>query len=449
MKNVMKKSIAVCLIITLISSLFVCFAAQEKKYHNYESYVLLGDSVASGWSDIEHRDTSFKRVEGSYGALLADDLGVTTYHPMAGLAFRTVEIRYMLEDDFQGDEFLFYSVDKDLAESKIPEMRKAIAEADLITLNVGGNDWGSYVGWYVERAMEEIEGTENFVEKARPYLENSQLFGVDTIETLIEFADFAGCLPELLPILPVALKEGYKNYVLNWDIMIEDIYALNPDVTLVVIGMFDTAVQDETMNDIELDKFDITNITASGDAGQIIVDFANLTMRQGAEKYGYIFVDPVGTLCEKQHPSYAGHRHIADLILKALPAADFPYTDVDASHKNYAGIDYMYQNNYMAGISETVFGVDQAMTQKELYDVLDTIWGTEKQAADESAEVTRSKVAIETFKAVRANGSFDAIEFIAAFSLTIKEIFTNGFSSLTKSATRGDAATVIAKYAQL
>ena len=106
MKKLLKKSLAI-----VLTMLFFCnsFSASAivvggKNHFEYGSYVLLGDSVASGWSDIEDRDTCFTRVEGSYGAVLADDLGLTdSYHPMACIGFRTLEMRYMFEDDYEGD----------------------------------------------------------------------------------------------------------------------------------------------------------------------------------------------------------------------------------------------------------------------------------------------------------------------------------------------------------
>ncbi len=60
----------------------------------------------------------------------------------------------------------------------------------------------------------------------------------------------------------------------------------------------------------------------------MVVDMANKPMKEGAEKYGYIFVDTTGTTCDTYHPNAAGHRHIADRILDALPDANFPFTDV-------------------------------------------------------------------------------------------------------------------------
>ena len=68
MKSIIKKltALSLALVLALTSGALVGFAAdREKKYVDYGSYVLLGDSVASGWSDVEDRETRFVRVEGS------------------------------------------------------------------------------------------------------------------------------------------------------------------------------------------------------------------------------------------------------------------------------------------------------------------------------------------------------------------------------------------------
>ena len=82
MKRFIKSTAVILLVLTLLTGTMAAFAADsEKEYFDYSSYVLLGDSVASGWSDVEDRETRFVRVEGSYGAHVADDLGVDVYHP--------------------------------------------------------------------------------------------------------------------------------------------------------------------------------------------------------------------------------------------------------------------------------------------------------------------------------------------------------------------------------
>ena len=111
-------------------------------------------------------------------------------------------------------------------------------------------------------------------------------------------------MPELIRVLPRALKYGVENFFENWNHVIEDIYALNPDVQLMVIGMFDTSVKsDDGATDTEENKDDSQSINL----GQMVVDIANKPMKEGAEKYGYIFVDTTGTTCDTYHPNAAGH----------------------------------------------------------------------------------------------------------------------------------------------
>lgn len=468
MKKFLRKSFALALALVFVCGSFSVSAVNVngKEHFDYGSYVLLGDSVASGWSDIEHRDTFFKRVEGSYGALLADDLEVD-FEPYAGLAFRTVEMRYIFEDDYEGDEFLFYSVDKEDVDAAIPDLRKAVSEAGIITLNVGGNDWGSYVGWYIERAMAEMEGTENFVEKALPYLEGVVNFGVDTIEDLIGIADLAQCVPELVQVLPLALEKGFSTYVQNWNIMIDDIYALNPDVTLVVIGMFDNSLQDSTMDGKENNGVLIPSVDVGFNVAQTIVDLANIPMREGAEKYGYIFVDPVGTLCEQNHPSYAGHRHIADMVLAALPDAAFPYTDIENGTKEYTVAQKLYTKGYMMGVSATEFAPDAGLTAGQLADVLykvagepetaegindSLVWAAEKNIlkAEENgtvssdAEISRFDFAQSMFRFSQADG-FTLGGFIKGLRTLFSVIVDKPFSA-GKAIARIDAAAYIVTY---
>ena len=449
MKKIIKSTLAVVLAIALLSSLSVCFAATEKKHLTYDSYVLLGDSVASGWSDIEHRESTFKRVEGSYGALIADDLNVGTFHPMACIGFRTNDLRYIFEDDYdyENDRFLFYSVTKEEIDSRIPAIRKAVTEADLITLNVGGNDWGSYIGWHVVEAMEKVAAdNEEFFTIAKEYLENNGT-ATDTIASLIDIASLAGCLPDLVQILPVALNDGLTSFFENWYILLDDIYALNPDVTLVAIGLFDSSLQDETMDEINdaNENFDFQAELAKANFAQLIVDYANTPMREGAEEYGYIFIDPVGTLCEKQHPSYAGHRHIADLVLEALPHADFPYADVELGAKEYRAIEYMWANDIMDGISETEFAPDAALTKGALENALAKLAGAEAASTDD----TMAK-RIDVIKAVM-NAGEDAtfMAKLKAFAFAVKCFINNFKFNFLSEITRAEAAVILYDYINL
>lgn len=441
MKKFIKKITAVTLAIVMVAGMFTCSAAAyEKKYEDYGSYVLLGDSVASGWSDVEERETRFVRVEGSYGAFVADDLGVE-YHPMACIGFRTVEMRYIFEDDYEPDRFLFYSIDDEEMAWRIPLIREAVANAGLVTLNVGGNDWGSFLGWHVYEEMDKFqEKNPEFMAKAKDLLTNA---GVDanTMTSLIDLASMCGVLPDLVSILPGALKLGFSRFVENWNYVIEDIYALNPDVTLVVIGMFDNMVQDQETadsNEAALVKLNIS---------QAIIDYANKPMAEGAEKYGYTFIDPVGTICEQNHPSIEGHRYIADLILESLPDVNFPYTDVERTAKEYKAIEYMFQNGIMEGVSETEFGYSMPLTKGQLADAVYNFTGVEGlvDASDADAKASYIQTVIASFKLVN-NSDAVFTRVIKALILALQSVVSNGIFNMSREVTRAEAAVILKDF---
>lgn len=448
MKKFLRSSLAVMLILALFASFSMVMAADtEKTYYDYGSYVLLGDSIACGWSDIEERDTSFTRVEGSYGAFLADDLGVTL-HPRACIGFRTLEMRYMFEDDYEGDRFMFYSIAQDRVDKEIPAIRKEVAEAGLITLNVGGNDWGSYLGWHVYEEMDKFaETNKEFLDKARAYLESN---GTDanTIEELIDIASLTGSLPQLVQILPGALKEGFERFVENWDYVIQDIYALNPDVTLVVIGMFDTALQDESMNEQTTEGVDIQALATKIQFGQMIVDYANKPMKEKADEYGYIFIDPVGTKCEKQHPSRAGHRHIADLILEALPDASFPYTDIDVKSNEYKIIETMYKKQYMTGVTETTFAPDAVLSKADLSNALSKIGNVAADIAGTDGDVKRMDIAKAVWDTVFSSATSPMKRF-KTMVYVFKLLINDGKFDFSADVTRAQGASILYDYINL
>ena len=438
MKRIIKSVTAFLLVFALLSGTMAAFAADsEKQYEDYKSYVLLGDSIASGWSDIEDRETRFVRVEGSYGAYLADDLGVE-YHPMACIGFRTTELRYIFEEDYEADRFLYYSIDKeDMDNIYAPAMIKEVTEADLITLNVGGNDWGSFLGWHIFEEMDKFEDTNiEFLNQARAYLEQAGL-GLDTIDTVIEIASLTGSLPRLLEVLPKALEEGLKNYFENWNHVIEDIYALNPDVTLVVIGMFDTSLQSEATAGGGLEA-----ALAAINLGQSISDIANIPMKEGAEKYGYILIEPKGIECEKQHPSARGHRQIADLILEALPDASFPYTDLDKKSSNYRAIEALCKKGIMEGVSETEFAPEANLTKAQLSFALGKIAGVENIAGTDG-DVKRMDMVKAIWDTAFAESFTKGLKTIG---FALKLLINGGKFDFSAPVSRGEGAAILYDY---
>lgn len=350
MTRFLKKSFAVTLVITIVAlSVLPCFAAElnqdavNEHRGQFKKYVLLGDSVASGYRDVmcdeddaynkAYQETTYCRVPGSYADVLTkaiiEDNTMTAF---AGPGFRTIEIRYMLEDDFtETDDYMFHPAQLNAvgdagSEEYRKAYQKAIAEADLITLGVGGNDWGAYLGWVIADVFEKENVADKFMIKLQEIVANCP-FSAEMVEELVELAHIAGALPEVVATLPQALSYGLGNFYKNWDIMIQDIYDLNPDVTLMVIGMSDNSLKGKYFGyNGEEGKPINEEPTEPSEVVATIVDFimsvGNGPMIESEEKFGYIYVDTAGTTYVESHPDADGHIFIANRIIEELPPAD-------------------------------------------------------------------------------------------------------------------------------
>lgn len=472
MKKSMKKVLAVLLCLVMLSGTVVCAAfelneeAVNKHYGQFNNYLLLGDSVASGYRDeVSDNDADFNeaynestywRVPGSYADILAnaiiEDKSMTAF---AGPGFRTIEMRYMLEDDFAAtcdDEYLFHPSQLYAYEDygylpgdeRIRQaFQNAVAEADLITLGVGGNDWGAYLGWVVADIFEEENVADKYVKMVEDIMDNGTM-DVSTIEKLIEVAHIAGALPKLATNLIPTLNYGLSNFYSNWNIMIQDIYDLNPDVTLMVLGMSDNSLKGKhyDYNGVAGEPVEVAeqNEAISAVLGTVI-DFimtvGNTPMIEGAKEFGYTYVDTEGTTYVDSHPDADGHKFIANAIIEALPdpAIFSKFTDVTPGHKNYKAIEYVYANGIMDATSETTFSPDDALTDGQLAAALNAILGTENSTSGTN-EVSVLKLATTLFSAGARKG---ITGFFSGFSLCFKVISSNMFK-MGATITRGEAA---------
>ena len=76
-------------------------------------------------------------------------------------------------------------------------------------------------------------------------------------------------LQTLCRSLSGALKYGLENFFENRNYVIEDILALNPDVKLLIVGMFDNGVKNEE------DSAGSEAGETALNLGQLVVDMAN------------------------------------------------------------------------------------------------------------------------------------------------------------------------------
>lgn len=391
----LKRALAVILAFILISSSMVCFAADSGKvYHKYDKYVLLGDSIASGYTDFAYRNTEFTFAPNSYSDFLSQDLGAELV-PLACPGFRTLEMRYIFEDDYRPqDKYLFNAIPNTpgwMIELMIPDIRREVSEADIITLGIGGNDWGAYLGWVMTEVQDNNKLPDEYVEELKSYLKSAS-FDDNIIAEIVNLAHQMNALDELIEAIPEAVMYGFGTYMENWDYLIQDIYDLNPDVTLVVVGMYSSKYSTTK----EAPDVVIESEPFKAAVEQMIIDYANKPMIESKDKFGYIYVDTYGTIVEISHPNVAGNRFIADRILEALPDARFDLTDINASNDNYKAVEYMYLNGLMNGTADKTFNGDAAMTKAD-FSALMSNYNTIYPASTSTKAVTLMEVKLAAF----------------------------------------------------
>ncbi len=468
MKKTIKTIISFSLVLAILASSFVCFAyelnqdAVNLHRGQYKKYVLLGDSVASGYRDVitenenlyneAYQQTTYCRVPGSYADILTkaiiEDNTMTAF---AAPGFRTIEIRYMLEDDFdECDDYMFHPAQLEtVGDAGSEEFRtaykKAVAEADLITLGVGGNDWGAYIGWVVSDVFEKENVADKYVKMLQDYLANNSV-DMSSIEDLVEIAHIAGALPELATAIPSAIEYGLGTFYKNWDIMIQDIYDLNPDVTIMAVGMSDNSVkgryfsydgvEGEKVNGDEEPNEAVAKLTSV--IVELIMTIANKPMVDGADKFGYIFVDTKGTTYVDSHPDEDGHAYIADKIIEALPHPDFSvkYDDVKIGQQYYSACEFVLMNGIMTGTSATTFSPDKALTKGELAKALNVINGTNNDTSD-TTEVTALDFALSLLNNGTKKSLSDMIKILSVSFTVLSDKELDCEATIT----RGEAAT--------
>ena len=432
--KVIKKTVAVILALMLISSSFVCFAANgEKQYYDYDKILLLGDSEASGFTDYGDEFSEFTRVDASFAAYVSDFFEAE-YLPYACPGFRTIELRCMLDDNYKPDDRYLFQKVPHTSEAEImakaPALRQAIKDTDMIIIGIGGNDWGAYLGWVMADEQLEHALPEEFKNALREFLMNATVEDA-TIDKIVELADSLGASPQVNAALPEAAIYAFKNLWANWNYLIEYFYENNPDVTLVVVGMFPTYFKTEPGAPDVVAQPDIFGKTLE----DAMIALGNKHMIEKQPEYGYIYVDTYGTICEICHPTVAGHRFIADRILEELPDKRFQYkNDVTIRNADYKAIEYMTLNGYMAGTSADTFSPDEALTKDVLSKALNAITGS-YDVKDSTAKVTKFDMAFSLFKAAKKN------DLKALFAAT-KYVF-NVLISADMEITRGAGAGMV------
>lgn len=322
MKKTAKKLAALVLALILMVSCFAvtAAAATATTVKKYGTYLSLGDSIAVGFSLPDYnRSKKLTATKGAYPSLIAEATKADEFLPYAQLAFRTEEIRMLLDNDYDGDSLTDSEmptnsdgVNKAVLRSERKMYQTAVKKADLITLDVGFNDiWIPFIGL---------------------------THGNNELLTL--------------------MYNYYYAFAANYAKILEKIYELNPDVTVVGVG---------TYNPIK--DWDLPPKSGMFKYGQIMTPFfemINVYKRTFVSKYSgkfYFAAIPDVEVATNYtpsasdggfdpHPTLEGNRYIANQILDVLPKGD---RGVKASFKKLTKQSQGWGVYYSNGVLRTTY----------------------------------------------------------------------------------------------
>lgn len=407
MKQTGKKLLALVLAAVMVFALGVtAFAATADNVQQYGTYVCLGDSIAAGFGDYAPTTYCFERVPAAYHSIVADAVGAELI-PMAHVGTRTEELRWLLEDDFEGDEVCMsfngmnyydgwlsaresadepnpgysdavYNALKDYYGPGALQQyyRDQVQKADLITLEVGENDIILYAALQTMTVLSE-ETESPYVAKMKELMGQPENYG-QALNILFQTANTVHKLGSVVQTLLEKMNHGYQHFFQNWEPLIQDLHRLSPDATVVVVGLYNP------MNETKLLEGDLLTVGKLVDA---LVVGANAFMAQNASRLNYRFADVMGTdllevppltdsgyisrILTACHPSEEGHKQIAEKILSVLPTEQpMSFFDVPKGAWFYDGVYYAWANGLMNGMTEHLFVPVEIASRAQIATVL-------------------------------------------------------------------------------
>ena len=427
-----KRLIALLLCVVLVVSLLCvsAFAATPTTVKQYGSYVSLGDSIGSGFGQPEYNQYNKmvvidQDIEGSYPSLVADWTGAD-FTPLCYPGYTSSVLRYELDDSYtmesweidQLSNFTFGEYDLDFLDEHKSTFRNAIKNADLITLDIGVNDtWYSAISLVYEIADQGyLSGDERGTLEAElakygtwgTVLRNVEYMLLGLAENPTLWAEWTGDLMSML-------SNYFTAYAHNYDAIVNAIYDLNPDVTVVALS--------------SNNSFKYLNFTPGQESGSIKVSFADSITSVNLPVIGefylpdslHLTLNPISGTCQtlydicyepareyytqvydnyyyvdvdydcignsftiplyensslddsgfNPHPTTEAHEYIAEQIVSVLPekgssdttGTTGKFADVSSSAWYASYVDYAVDNGFMTGTSATTFEPEGALTR--------------------------------------------------------------------------------------
>ena len=307
-------------------------AANRDNVRHYDTYMCIGDSIAAGFYIDGQRAGYYRtRMPGAYHAIIEESTHATL-NQFGWSAFRAVELRYMLEgvrydlDDVWLNSFRPLVKDE-LLDANREDYLKAIRESDLITVNLGSNDVLSYT---MTKTVLQLQssGDCELAAKVKEIAGKCGDIGTAFVKVL-GYAEKAGKLPVVLATLNPTLMKAVSYFKDNFTACMRGIYKLNPNATVVVVGVYNpmsnvTLVENGNLKLAPLVQPAVDLLNQFLKSGCLYSDWYRFAPVPKTEtwKIHVLGGDFTSQVITKVHPTANGHSYMADQILSVLPARD-------------------------------------------------------------------------------------------------------------------------------
>ena len=354
-----------------------------------ETYVALGDSIATGLNDnTGTNEDAYGSWANGYTVRLAEMLGLINdetpsyvpdgydcvyytspneggFRSWAFPAMRTKEILQQVDPtyEYERDRFAEYWLDNgELNEQlgDVPALIQAdVKDADLITLNIGSND---VVLAQLRETAWEIEDEVGVGASAIIDLMKSKL-GFADAPTLPEGTDENAIVMKFIPLFLKNVMKGYNEFLQNMPRILKALRAQNETAQIVVIGVFNPVHYSLTITD---NKLPIT----LGEMLDGVMTPLNAALANFCMRYRCTYVDVVDEPVDgSMHPTNEGYEDMASRIyakLKYQPTVT-GFTDTDKLSAEFQNaINWAVDAHVTTGFEDGTFRPDQTCTRAEI-----------------------------------------------------------------------------------
>ncbi len=344
MKKLVAVLVAMVMMMTCLGVGAFAFWGHNGVSRTADTMVVLGDSIASGYGlncdgvnpytvDNQMARGNGQFIQGSYAQIVADELQVKNRYNYSRDMFRSEEVRRLIDPEYEAEVQLYENSQERFISDAVcmvadcqpeqfvqmsMEVQQTIPQADIIVLNFGNNDGGTY--GFVAPFFKTMYYTYGLgLETATAAMKNQ----LQMLTSLDQYMKLIGGYADYM----TEMENGKQNFFKNYDAIIARLRQMNPTAEIYFMGLYD-CFKDVNPQDNEIRQFLSTNAVAYDEA------LANYVQYQSPWANEVTFVDNRNTemwetadLLTPQyfinflisvHPNFNGHRQMAMNLLNAI-----------------------------------------------------------------------------------------------------------------------------------